>query len=523
MPRKSLVLLTVCLATVTINLSTTITNIALPTLAEELDAGTRELLWIVDGYNLAFAALVLAMGSLSDRFGRRPALVLGLAGFALSSAAAALVDTSAALVAIRVAMGVFAAVIFPTTLSIIANAFTERRARASALGLWGASVGVGVALGPVAGGFLLEHYSWHSVFLALVPISVLTIAMALAWVPESRDPHVPRIDRPGFVVSVAALGTLTWTIIEAPEHGWSSAITIAGFAAAAALVIGFVLIERAVAHPMIDVTLFLDRRFSAACGAVTIAFFALFGFIFLITQFFQFVRDYTPLETGVRFLPVALSIAVASIVGSWLAPRVGTKAVVTPGLVMLGGAFLWVATIEVDVAYASVVVPQMVLLGGGIGLVSTPATESIMRVLPPARAGVGSAVNDATRELGGTLGVAVVGSIFSFRYADSLLATVQGRLDGPTADAAADSVGFADAVAAQVPGLAAAVDDAFLDGLALGCTVIGVLCLVGGLAALVALPGNHDDSPDQLDQLDQLDDRSTAGDVVGTAHDAPRR
>lgn len=510
MPRKALILLTVCLATVTINLSTTIVNIALPTLAEEIGAGTRELLWIVDGYNLAFAALVLAMGSLSDRFGRRPALIVGMGGFALSSAAAVLVDTSGPLTVIRIVMGVFAALVFPTTLSIIANAFTDRRERASALGLWGASVGVGVALGPITGGFLLEHYSWHSVFLALVPISVVTIAMAIAFVPESRDPEVPRIDRPGFVISVAALGTLTWTIIEAPEHGWGSTITIAGFALAALLIITFVLVERAVAHPMIDVTLFLDRRFSAACAAVTIAFFALFGFIFLITQFFQFVRDYSPLETGVRFLPVALSIAVASIVGGQLAPRLGTRYVVAPGLAMLGASFLWISTIPADVPYATVVVPQMILLGLGIGFVSTPATESIMQVLPPARAGVGSAVNDATRELGGTLGVAVVGSLFSSQYADELLRLVGSTLDPATAEAAADSVGYADVVARQVPGLSAMVDAAFLDGLALGCLTAGALCLVGAVVALLSLPGDRYDPLAQSALLEEEQVRSGA-------------
>ncbi|KAA1380867.1 MFS transporter [Aeromicrobium fastidiosum] len=489
MVRKPLVLLTVCLAALTINLSTMIVNIALPTLADELQAGTRSLLWIVDGYNLAFAALVLAMGSLSDRFGRRPALILGLLGFALSSILAALADSSGELIALRVAMGVFAALIFPTTLSIIANTFTERRERASALGLWGASVGIGVALGPVGGGLLLSHFSWHSVFWALVPVSLLAAGMAAAFVPESRDPGVPRIDIAGLLVSVAALGILTWTIIEAPDHGWGSPETVAGFVVAAALVLTFVSVERAVEHPMVDVTLFLDRRFSAACAAVTIAFFALFGFVFLITQFFQFVRDYSALQTGLRFLPVAVSIAAASLIGGALAPRLGTKAVVTPGLAMMGASFLWISTIGADVDYATVIVPQMVLLGVGIGLVSTPATESIMQVLPPARAGVGSAVNDATRELGGTLGVAVVGSLFSFRYGDRLVDQLTGRVDTATSAAAADSVGLAHALAQRVPGLESAVDDAFIHGLAVSCTVVGLLCLVGAVAALVSLPG----------------------------------
>jgi EmrB/QacA subfamily drug resistance transporter len=496
MPRKPLILLTVCLATVTINLSTMIVNIALPSLAEQLDAGTRDLLWIVDGYNLAFASLVLAMGSLSDRFGRRPALVLGLAGFGLTNVGAALAESSGQLVALRFAMGAFAAVIFPTTLSIIANTFTERRERASALGLWGASVGVGVAVGPVVGGALLEHLTWHSVFWALLPLTLVTLAMTLAFVPESRDPSVPRIDRYGFVVSVAALGILTYTIIEGPEHGWSSVESIVGFALAALLVGTFVLVERAVEHPMIDVTLFLDRRFSAACAAVTIVFFAMFGFIFLITQFFQFVRDYSPLETGLRFMPVALSIAVASIVGGQLAPRIGTKLVVAPGLALLGGAFLWISQIPVDVDYPTVVVPQMLMLGVGIGLVSTPATESILQVLPPARAGVGSAVNDATRELGGTLGVAVVGSLFASRYADALRGALEGRAPAAVLDRAAESVGYADAAARQVPGLSAIVDASFLDGLELACIVVGVLCLAGAALGLLALPGERYDPDD---------------------------
>lgn len=503
--RKPLVLITVCLAALSINLDTTIVNVALPDLSRALDAGTRELLWIVDGYNLAFAALVLAMGSLSDRFGRRPALLLGLVGFGAASGVAALVDSSEALIALRFVMGVFAALIFPTTLSIIANTFTERGERSAALGAWGASTGMGVALGPVAGGWLLEHFTWHAVFWALVPVTVLAIAMTLAFVPESRDPDVPRLDLPGLGISIAALGVLTYTIIEGPEHGWSSAATLLGFAGAAALVAVFVAVERRAEHPMLDVSLFSDARFSAASGAVTIAFFSLFGFIFLITQFFQFLRDYSPLGAGARTIPVAACIAIASIAGGLLAPRLGTKTVVTAGLTLLGSSFLWISTSGVDMSYPMIIVPQMVLMGLGLGLVSTAATESIMQVLPPSRAGVGSAVNDATRELGGTLGVAVIGSIFASVYASRLGDLLAGGdLSGGQLEAAKESVGVTYGLSASMPSVRAAMESAFMDGLSAGCTVIGVLCLIGAAGALLALPGRNWTPPASGEEADAV-------------------
>jgi hypothetical protein len=329
------------------------------------------------------------------------------------------------------------------------------------------------------------------VFWALVPLALVTAAAAYLLVPESRDPGVPRLDLAGLGLSVVMLATLTWTIIEAPEHGWSSVATLTGFAVAAVALVAFVLRERTAAHPMLDVTLFRDRRFSAASGAVTITFFALFGFIFLVTQYFQFVRGYGTLSTGARILPVATSIAVASVVGALLAPRVGTKAVVTTGLVLFGTAFLWISSVSVDASYAAVIVPQMVLMGLGMGLISTPATESILLVLPPARAGVGSAVNDATRELGGTLGVAVVGSLFSSVFADRLAETAYSRLPGDLLAKAQDSVGVALGAARQDPRLVGALQDAFMDGFSLACTVVGVVCLVGAVAALVWLPGRE--------------------------------
>jgi Arabinose efflux permease len=284
---KLAILIAVCAAVLAINLDTTIVNVALPSISRQLDAGTRQLQWVVDGYNLAFAALVLAAGSLSDRYGRRPALILGLLGFAGASAAGALVTSAGALVLARIAMGTFAALIFPTTLSIISNTFRDRRQRAAALGVWGAVVGIGVAAGPVTGGALLEHFFWGSVFWALVPLALLAALAAFLVVPESRDPQVPRLDLAGLALSVAMLGMLTYTIIEGPEHGWRSAQTLGGFALSAVLLVAFVGVERRVAHPMLDVALFRDRRFSAASGAVTVTFFALFGFIFLITQYFH--------------------------------------------------------------------------------------------------------------------------------------------------------------------------------------------------------------------------------------------
>ncbi len=486
---KLAVLGTVCLAVLAINLDTTIVNVALPTFARDLDAGTRDLQWIVDGYNLAFAALVLAAGSLSDRFGRRPALITGLVAFAVTSAGGALADTSGALVAWRFAMGASAALIFPTTLSIISNTFPERRERAAALGVWGAVVGIGVAAGPVTGGFLLQHASWPSVFWALIPVALLAAGLAVVLVPESRDPSVPRLDLPGLAVSVVMLGSLVHTVIEAPDRGWSSPATLAGFGVAALAALVFVVLERRSAHPMLDVTLFRNPAFSAASGAVTVTFFALFGFIFLITQYMQFVRGWDTLSTGSRILPVALSIAIGSVAGATLAPRIGTKVVVTTGLVSFGAAFLWISQVDVASSYATVIVPQMVLMGLGMGLISTPATESILLVLPPARAGVGSAVNDATRELGGTLGVAVVGSVFSSVFADRLASGVYAGLPPARLEAAQDSVGVALALVGGDPARLAAMQDSFMAGLSTSCLLIGSVCLAGAVAAAALLPG----------------------------------
>ncbi|GHH58956.1 MFS transporter [Kitasatospora indigofera] len=488
--RRLLVLATVCLAAFAINLDTTIVNVALPELSRELDATTRELQWVVDGYNLAFAALVLTAGSLGDRFGRRPALLWGLGGFAATSALGSVAGSPGGLVAVRFAMGACAATIFPTTLSIITNTFPDRRSRAKAVGVWGAVTGLGVAVGPVAGGLLLAHFGWPSVFLALVPVALLALAATWAWVPESNDPSSARLDPPGLAASSAAVGILVYTIIEAPERGWGAPVTIAGFVLAVVLGAVFVRIERGRAHPMIDMTLFRTPAFSAASGSVTLAFFALFGFIFLVTQYFQFVRGYGALSTGVRVLPVALTIAAGSLGGVALVARLGTRAVVTGGLVLLGTSFAWIATSPTFVPYDRIV-GQMVLLGLGLGLTTAPATESILSVLPPAKAGVGSAVNDATREAGGTLGVAVLGSVFTSVFAGRLADTSFADLPPRTAAAAEESVASALGTAARLQraDLLTAVQSSFMDAFHLACLVAAGVALLGAVGARLALPG----------------------------------
>jgi EmrB/QacA subfamily drug resistance transporter len=483
----------VCLAAFAINLDTTIVNVALPSLSRQLGAGTRALQWVVDAYNLTFAALVLAAGSLGDRSGRRPALLVGLLGFGLASGVGALSPGVGELIAARAVMGAFAALIFPTTLSVLTNAFPDRGERARAVGVWGAVTGLGVAVGPVTGGLLLASFSWPSVFVALVPLALLAAVAVVRYVPESRDPAAPRLDRLGLVGASGAMATLVYTIIQAPARGWGSLPTLAGFTIAVILGVAFVMVERRQIHPMLDVSLFRERAFSAASGAVTVAFFGLFGFIFMITQYMQFVRGYGTLSTGLRILPVAISIGASSVVGARLVGRAGTRAIVTTGLLMLGGAFLWISQASAGTPYRMIVF-QMLMMGTGLGLTTAPATESILSVLPAAHAGVGSAVNDATREAGGTLGVAVIGSVFTSLYASGLRS---GRMALPHGllHAAQGSVGEGYALAGRLHGATGAgvghlVQHSFMSGLHAGCLVAAAVCWTGMLGARY-LPGRR--------------------------------
>jgi EmrB/QacA subfamily drug resistance transporter len=518
MTRKPLILISLLLAAFLINVDTTIVNVALPTLVRELHASNSQLQWVVDAFNLLFAGSVLAAGSLSDRFGRKGMLLAGLSVFGVASVAGGLTDGPSALIVARAVMGIGAAMVFPSTLSLITNVFTERRERALAIGLWGAITGVAIALGPIVGGWLLEVFGWRSIFFAMAPIAALAGVLVVAYVPTSRDPRAPRTDRAGFALSTATITLLVYTIIEAPSQGWGSARTLGGFALTAVLAAAFVGWERRTERPMLDLSLFSNPRFTAASVSVAISFFALSGFIFLVTQYFQFLKGYGPLSTGVRLLPVATCVAISSIVGTRLAVRFGTKLVVASGLASMAAFYVWVTTARVATGYATIAA-QMVVLGTGMGLTSAPATEAIMGVVPRAKAGVGSAVNDATRLLGGTLGVAVIGSVFASLYASRLTSALPTGLPGGLARSAHGSVGTALTVASTLahagrPTLAAAVHtaagSAFFQGFHTANYVAAGVAAAGAVMALALLPAQPVVGGDDAMETPGLGSPSTA-------------
>jgi EmrB/QacA subfamily drug resistance transporter len=492
--RRWTILAVLSLSVFAIVVDNTIVNVALPTISRDLHATTSQLQWIVDAYSLVFAGLLLAAGSLGDRFGRKGALQFGMLAFATFSVAASLANSAGQLIAARAAMGIGAAFIFPATLAILTNVFTEPSERAKAIGIWAGVTGLAVALGPLSGGWILEHFSWSAIFLVNVPIAIITVGLGALVVPSSRDPRAPRVDFLGLLMSIVAVVSVVWATIEAPDRGWTSPVILGAYALGLAVVAVFITWERRSDHPMLDVNVFRNARFSAASLSVAFAFFALFGFVFLITQYFQLVRGYDTLSAGVHTLPFAVVTGVVAPLSTRLALRFGSKVIVVLGLGLMAAGFVVASTNGVDTPYWGGVIIGMILIAAGLGLTAAPATESIMGSLPPERAGVGSAVNDTTRELGGTLGVAVIGSVFSSVYGPRLVDALRGvPLPSSALSAARESVNATFAVADQAgpQGRAAVVGaarSAFVDGYAAGSLVAAGVVVIGALIALLFLP-----------------------------------
>jgi MFS transporter, DHA2 family, multidrug resistance protein len=495
---KWLTLGVLCLTVLVIMIDNTIVNVALPTISRALGAGTSGLQWVVDAYTLVFAGLLLGAGHAGDRFGRKRVLLIGIVGFGAMSAAAALVTSLNALITARACLGLFAALIFPATLAMVMTTFqgtsaSAGRQRAVAVGIWAAMAGVGVAIGPVAGGLLLEHHSWASVFWVNVPYSVIVLGVVAVALPESLGQPEGGFDFAGLALSIGGIGVLVWTIIEAPHHGWKSAATLIGFACAAVLLAAFIGWERRVQAPLLDVTLFANRRFTVSVVVISVAFFSLFGFIFLVTQYFQVLREYGTLSAGLHTLPFAIVMAMFSPIAMVCAKLLPGQWVIAAGLTAMGAGFYMVTRMGLDTSYWRVVIVSMSLMAAGLAFVQGPATEILMNTLPLKKAGSGSAVNDTSREIGGTLGVAVLGSIMATSFATkcTLVLTPLPIPDPAKAAASTSFVAGAD-IARRLPAdvgthMLLLIKASF--GLAMqDATWVAVsACWVGALIALIGL------------------------------------
>lgn len=490
-PRRAwLAVLVLSVSLLMIGLDNTILNVTLPTLQRDLGASAAQLQWTVNAYLLVFAGLLLAAGNLGDRIGRRRALQAGLVVFGAGSTFAALSTTVEALIASRALMGVGGALIMPSTLSIITNIFSGAQ-RAKAIAVWTAVAGLGIALGPVTGGWLLERFWWGSIFLVNVPIAALTLLAGFFLIPESRDPAAGRPDPIGVTLSILGLGSLVYAIIEAPGRGWTAALTIAMFAGALVLLVLFVAWELRTTHPMLQLRLFRDRRFSAASAAIALSFFALFGALFFLTQCLQLVLGYTPFEAGARTVPVAGGLILGSALSAPVTARLGTKLTVTCGMLLAAGGLSVLTGVDPASGYQRVLT-ALLLAGAGIGLAMAPATDSVMGSLPVAKASVGSAMNDTARLVGGALGVAVLGTTISQVYQTHIAATAD-LLPPAAAAASRDSLQAALQTAAHLDPtsgglLQTAARLAFTDAMNQAALIAAAVALAAALVAFLLLP-----------------------------------
>ncbi|MGQ0618090.1 MAG: DHA2 family efflux MFS transporter permease subunit [Acidimicrobiia bacterium] len=519
-------LLVLCVSLVVIVLDNTIVNVAIPTLAKPtsdggLAASASEIQWIIDAYAIVFAGLLLSAGSLGDRFGRYKALSLGLVIFGAGSVVAAFAPSASALITARAIMGLGAAFIMPSTLSILTNVFTDPKERANAIGAWAGTAALGIGIGPITGGFLLDHFWWGSIFLVNIPVVAGGLVAGYFLVPESRDPATPKLDFVGAGLSIVGLTALIYAIIEAPHRGWGSGLTIGMFVFASAVLATFMVWEIRSSHPMLDLNFFKNPRFSASCGAITLTFFSLFGTVLLLTQYVQTVLGFSTVKAGAILLPLAAVMFVFAPLSAIWVRFIGSKIVVAFGLFASAASLALFATLEVGSSTLHVILITM-LLGFGMANVMAPATECIMGSLPRAKAGVGSAVNDTTREVGGALGVAVLGSIMSSVYGNKVADSLVG-VDPNVVDQASDNVGQAVGFALNAPipdELAAqvirAAQESFVSGLHIAAIIAGVVTTLAAVGVLFLLPSRGEEHEDNIVDLGDPPDSVAAHRQPGT-------
>jgi EmrB/QacA subfamily drug resistance transporter len=490
--RRWAILAVLCTSLMIVIIGNTALNVALPTLASELRASTTDLQWMVDAYSLVFAGMLFTAGTLGDRFGRKGALQAGLALFLVGTSVAAFGDSAATVIGARALMGLAAAFVMPSTLSILTNVFPANE-RPKAIAMWAGISGGGAAIGPIASGFLLEHFWWGAVFLVNIPVIALALVAGKVLVPTSRDPEQPPLDIPGAGLSILGLGALVYGIIEGPLHGWTSTGTLSTFAVAAVMLGLFAVRELTAEHPMLDLRLFKDRRFSVSSLGLTLTFFAMFGTFFLAAQYLQLVLGQSPLTSGIFQLPMAVIMMAVSPNVPKLVARFGTSRVVPAGLASVSlGLFLF-SFMGVGTNALWMYGP-LTFLGLGMSLTMSPLTTLIMASVPLSKAGVGSAMNDTTRELGGALGVAILGSLVTSTYSSSIADAIRGLGGADQALARSGLTGAMQAAQHVGAGGQAIVDSAkqaFVDGLGSAAIVGSVVVALASVLAYRLLPKTH--------------------------------
>ncbi len=491
-PRRWTILAVLVVSLIVVVLDNTVLNVAMRTIADPkhgLGATQSDLEWAINSYTLVFAGLLFTAGVLGDRLGRRKVLLLGMALFGLASAASAYAQSPTQLIWARALMGVGAAAIMPATLSIISNVFDPRE-RGRAIGLWAGAVGLGVAIGPVVGGALLEHFWWGSVFLINVPIVVAGLIAIISLVPDSRDPRPGRVDVAGVLLSIIGLVLLVYGIINGGDHGFGRPQAWGSLIAGIAVLVAFVLVERRVAFPSLDVRLFRNPRFSAAVATVGLVFFAAMGVMFFLAFYLQLVRGYSPLESGALMTPFAAAQLVFAPRSAAMVRRYGPKAVCATGMALTTVGLASFVFIGASTPIWVVAV-MFFIQGVGMANVMAPATESIMSTLPREKAGVGSAVSNTIRQVGGALGVAILGSVLSAIYRSRIDTHLTGLPSGAR-DTAKESISGAYAVASQLgaPGrsLIGASNDAFVSAMHWSAVGSAIVAVLGIVAVLLWLP-----------------------------------
>lgn len=528
-PRRWAILSVLVVSLLIVVLDNTILNIALPTIQRDLDASQGELVWAVDSYILVFAALLFTWGVLGDRYGRKRVLVVGLLIFGVASALSAFAPTAQVLIGTRAVMGIGGAAVLPTTLAIITVVFPPHE-RGKAIGLWAGAVGAAIALGPVLGGALLQNPQWFealtgnewgSVFLINVPIVIIGLLAIWRVVPESRNPAPRRLDIGGLLLSITGLTALIYGIIHASEtRSWADAGVWIPISVGIAIIVGFLYLEYRSEHPSFDVSLFRNRGYAVSIAAVSLAFFALSGVTFTLPFYLQILRGFDPLTAGLCFVPFAVGQLIAAPRSATTVARFGYRPVMTVGLIIVAASLIALAVIELDTPIWLLLM-VFFLFGLGMGNVIAPASTVMQNVLPLARAGAGSAVQNTVRQVGGALGVAIVGTVLATQYARRLDSSISSLPDSSVAalpeealDAASESIVATAQVLQQAgeSGVPAALLDplraaAFADFLAashlaaaISATIVVIAALIVGFMLPNISPPQAPGAPDDAGQ-----------------------